>query len=283
MTATNAAMNQRDLAVRTGRPGLAGRAGHRVGNVLKGAAGLLVLVGVWEVLRAVDVLPRSAVPSTLSVWQAIRDGFADGSLAQATLYTVQAWAAGLGLAVLVGLPLGVLIGLSSWAHAATRNVIDFFRPIPSVAFVPVALVFLGFEMRMEVVLILVGAVWPVLYNTRYGVQDVDPLLLDTGRALHLGPVARVVRIRLVAATPAILTGVRTAATIALILAVSAEALAVPQGLGYVIAQAATVGSTAAAYASIVITGVLGVLINLVVTAARARIVGWSLRAAERGE
>jgi len=250
-------------------------------SAVKGLAGLVVMVGLWELLRRLDVLPRSAVPSTAATLTALRAGLFGGDLLSATGHTLLAWAAGLGLASLIGLPLGFALGLSRWADAATREVVDFLRPIPSVAFVPVALVFLGFGLKMEVVLVLIGAVWPIVFNTRYGVQDVDPKLVESGQSLHYSDWTIVRRIKLVAATPAILTGLRTASAIALILTVSAETLAVPEGLGNVISQSATTGSTADAYAAIVITGFLGVVMNMAIATVRTRLVPWSTRAGDR--
>jgi ABC-type nitrate/sulfonate/bicarbonate transport system permease component len=257
------------------------RAGRRLVAAGQGLVGFVVLIGLWELLRATGVFPQAEVPPAGQVARALVDGVRDHTLLTTTGHTLQAWALGLALAAAIGLPVGALIGLSGWADALTSDVIDFFRPIPSVAYVPVALVFLGFGLKMEVVLIVVGAVWPLVFNTRYGVRDVDPMLVQVGRSLHLSRTAVLLRIRLVAALPAILTGLRTASSIALILAVSAETLAVPEGLGNIIAQASVTGDFAAAYAAILITGVLGVVMNVLIGYLRARTTRWSLSRLEQ--
>lgn len=241
----------------------------------KGLVGLAVMIAIWEALRGLGVLPVDTVPSTWQIVAAAAAGLAGGPLLPALGHTMEAWALGMLLAGVIGIPVGILIGLSAWAHAATREVIDFIRPIPSVALVPVALVFLGFALKMEVVLIVLGAVWPLVFNARFGVQNTDPMLIDSSRAVGLRPLGILFRVRLVDALPSILTGFRTSAAIALTLAVSAEALAVPAGLGNVISQSATTGNTTDAYAAIVITGLVGVVLNVGAGAAQRSLSRWS--------
>jgi ABC-type nitrate/sulfonate/bicarbonate transport system permease component len=236
------------------------------------------MIAIWELLRALGVLPPDTVPSTWNIVSTAASGLGGGALLTALGHTMAAWVLGMLVACVIGIPVGILIGLSDWAHAATREVIDFIRPIPSVALVPVALVFLGFALKMEVVLIVLGAVWPLVFNSRFGVQNSDPLLIESSRAVGLGPAAILFRVRLVDALPSILTGFRTSTAIALTLAVSAEALAVPAGLGNVIAQSATTGSTTDAYAAIVITGIVGVLLNVLTRVAQRNLSRWNYQA-----
>lgn len=249
-------------------------------RVLQGAVGVAAMIGLWELLRGVGMLPQVAVPSTWAVVSATINGLGNGTLSGPASHTLAAWALGLAIASVIGISLGVAIGLLKWADALTREIIDLIRPIPPVALVPVAVVFLGFALKMEVVLIVIGAVWPLLFNSRYGVQSVDPLLLDGGVSLGLSRLELVWRVILPAALPAILTGLRTAATAALILAVAAETLAVPAGLGNVITQSTTTGSVASGYAAIVLTGILGILSNALLTVVRRRVVGWSTQGFE---
>ena len=118
------------------RPGVA-----RLADAGRGVAGVLVAVGVWEILRAVGVLPRDLAPSFTTIVPTFIDETFGGDLGQALLETLRTWAAGMGVTLLIGIPLGLLVGLSRWADAATSLLFDFLRPVPAVAFVPVAVVF----------------------------------------------------------------------------------------------------------------------------------------------
>ena len=274
MTAVPAAGRGRTApAVRLGRNGRAVR-------WAKGAAGVLAAVGLWELVRALGLLPSGYVPSVPSILDTIGANFGD-MLLPAIGDTLQAWSLGMLITVAIGMLAGIAIGLSHWADAATRVVVEFLRPIPSVALIPVAVLIFGIGLRMQLLLIVFACVWPVLFNARYGVQSVDPLLLDTGRVARLSRVALVRRVVLPAALPAVFTGVRISASIALVLAVSAEMVTGSPGLGKLIVDADAAANVELSYAGVFITGVLGIALNYGLQAADRRLLPWSV--ASRGD
>jgi ABC-type nitrate/sulfonate/bicarbonate transport system permease component len=243
----------------------------------KGLVGIAVAIAIWELVRAAGMVPRDFVPGIGSILQALVDNLGSGLL-EALGHTVTAWAVGMLITVAIGGALGVALGLSRVADAAGRVVVDFLRPIPSVALIPVAILIFGIGLRMQLVLIVFACVWPVMFNVRYGVRSVDPLLLDTARVAGLSRAARIRRVVLPWALPAIFTGVRISSSIALVLAVSSEMISGSPGLGKIIVDADGAGNFALAYAGALVTGLFGFLLNVGLVSMDRRLLPWSVAA-----
>ncbi|MEU9371082.1 ABC transporter permease [Streptomyces avermitilis] len=247
---------------------------HRPVRAAKGIGGVVGAVCVWEILRATSVLPESNAPSVGAISSALFNEIGEGPLATAAAQTAYAWAVGFATAASIGVLLGTLVGLSQWADAATGPLFNFLRPIPAVALVPVAIVLLGLGLRMQTFLISFASVWPVVFNTRYGVRNVDPLHLDSGRILGLRRLALVRRVVLPGALPAVFTGLRLAASIAVVVTVVSELVASGTGLGHYVDLHQQVGDMPEAYAGIVAAGTTGYLVNAAVLAADRLTVRW---------
>ncbi|WP_436530756.1 ABC transporter permease [Actinoplanes sp. HUAS TT8] len=226
---------------------------------MKGLAGFAVLILLWELGRFAHVLPPDSAPAT---WQ-IAHATADPELAAAAGHTLLAWAGGLLIAAGLGITGGVLLGVSRWADASASVVIDFLRPIPAVALIPIAIVVIGLGAGMQAVLVGFACLWPLLIATRFGVRDIDPLLVETGRVFGASGLRLAATVTAPAAWPSIRTGLRTAASLGLVVAVATELAAGSPGLGWFIAQEQQAGQIPAAYAGIVVAGLLGYLVHLV--------------------
>jgi NitT/TauT family transport system permease protein len=250
---------------------------HRVVRWAKGTVGVLVAIGLWELVRALSLLPQDYVPSVATILSAVVENLDNGLLA-ATGETLKAWGFGMLITIAIGIAFGIAIGLSRWADAASRVVVEFLRPVPSVALIPVAVLIFGIGLRMQLLLIVFACVWPVLFNVRYGVQSVDRLLLDTARVSGLARRDVVRRVVFPAALPATFTGIRIASSIALVLAVSSEMVSGSPGLGKLIVDADAAANVELSYAGVFVTGVLGLLLNLGLQIADRRLLPWSLAA-----
>jgi NitT/TauT family transport system permease protein len=129
--------------------------------------------------------------------------------------TLAAWGVGLGITVAVAVPLGVVLGSLPGVRVATRAIVEFLRPIPSVALILLVSLLLGPGLRMTATLIVYGATWPVLFNTITGLEDVDPVAKDTLRTFGFGRLAVIRLVSLPSAAPFIATGIRIASSVAL--------------------------------------------------------------------
>lgn len=258
-----------------------GKALTAVVTAVKGAAGFAVLLAVYELLRLTSVLPEGSAPSTSAVLGALVDGFrAEAPLRTGLLSTAQAWSIGVLVAVCLGMILGAAVGLSAWADALTRTSVEFLRPVPAVALVPVAIVLFGLQITMQVFLVAVACIWPVLVGTKHAVRAVDPLLLDTARMLGLSRMGRLRRVMLPAAVPSVATGIRTAAGLGVVVAVAAELVSGSPGLGNYLIKSQQAGQTASAFAGVLLAGVLGLTVNVVLAGLERRVSGWQIETTE---
>jgi ABC-type nitrate/sulfonate/bicarbonate transport system permease component len=192
----------------------------------------------------------------------------------AFLQTVRGWALGLAVATVFAVPLGIALGTSDFAASALRVPIEFLRPIPSAALIPLLFLTLGTNLKSEVFLAAFGAFWPLLIQTMYGVRDVDPIAIDTGRSFGLGKFERMTRITLPSAVPYIATGLRISSTVSLILAFTAELFMGIPGLGQKVNFANAYGLEDQLYALALATGFLGVAIHIVFTWIERRALRW---------
>jgi ABC-type nitrate/sulfonate/bicarbonate transport system permease component len=188
--------------------------------------------------------------------------------------TVRGWAIGLGLAAVLAIPIGIALGSSDFAASAFRVPIEFLRPIPSAALIPLLFLTLGTTLKSEIFLATFGAFWPLLVQTMYGVRDVDPITIDTARSFRLGRLERLYRVTLPSALPYIFTGIRISSTVALILAFTAELFMGTPGLGQRLNYYETFGLNPEIYALALATGLLGVAIHFAVSALERYVLRW---------
>jgi ABC-type nitrate/sulfonate/bicarbonate transport system permease component len=233
--------------------------------------GVLVL---FEVLPRIGVLPRDHFPPISETLSTLGEQLGEGSFWEAVGNTLQGWALGLGIAAALAIPIGIVIGSSSLLYRASRGVVEFLRPIPSVALIPLAILIYGTGLESKVFLAAFAAFWQLLVATLYGVQDVDPVATDTARSFGFSRLQRLFRVTLPSAIPYIATGLRIASAVSLILTVTAELVIGAAGLGRAINVARSGGNEELMYALIITTGILGVLLNLIFVRAERRVLRW---------
>ena len=238
------------------------------------AAAVLLLLVLWEAVVRAGLIPESSIPPASATLGELITELGQATLWKATLHTLEGWAIGLGLAILLGVPAGILIGSSRWAYRALRVPIEFLRPIPSVALIPLAVLVYGTGLQSKVFLASFASFWPMLIQTIYGVQDVDPVATDTAKAFQLGRLERLWRITVPSAVPYIATGIRISSSVALILSVTAELVIGSAGLGREINTASSGGDVELMYALILATGLLGWLLNIAATMGERRVLHW---------
>jgi NitT/TauT family transport system permease protein len=245
---------------------------------LRGAAGVAGFLLLAEVLGRTGVISPAVLPLTSTVLARAAGLAGNPGFLTDVAATLEAWALGLALAVAVAVPAGVVLGSVPGVRAATRAIVEFLRPIPSVALIVLVGLLLGPGLRMNLTLIVYAAVWPVLFNTIYGLDDTDPMAKETLRAFGFGRLAVIRFAALPSAAPFIATGIRLASSIAIILNISTGYLTgriSGNGIGAFIAQANTgAGNTAVVLAAAFWTGVLGLLLNGILLAAQRWLLPW---------
>jgi ABC-type nitrate/sulfonate/bicarbonate transport system permease component len=235
------------------------------------AAALLLL---WQLLAERQFISPAFFPSpsrTLGeLWHQVAQGQIWAPLGATGYRMFCGWA----LASLAGVVLGAAIGFSRTARETLEPVLEFMRPLPASAVVPVAILFLGFSNAMTVAVIAFGAVWPVLLGSLHGFTSIEPQLADVAAALRLPRLQAFLKIAVPNALPDILAGARVGLAISLILAVVTEIQASQPGLGQNILLAQRSFRSPELYAGVVTLGVLGFAINQAIVALERRLLRW---------
>ncbi|MFG1923278.1 ABC transporter permease [Cryptosporangium sp. NPDC048952] len=238
------------------------------------ACGVMIALALAEVLPRTGLFPSGSVPPLSSVLGELADLAGGSTLWTAVAQTCRTWAIGLVLAVVAGVVVGVVIGSVPWLRAATASTVEFLRPIPSVALIPAVILIVGTGFRSGVVLIVYAAFWQVLLEVLYGVQDVDPVAAQTARSYRFGVWDTVRHVVWPTTLPYAVTGIRLAASVALVLAITGELVIGTPGVGNLIATAQSGGAITTMYALVLVTGVLGALVNLVTRLVERRFLHW---------
>jgi ABC-type nitrate/sulfonate/bicarbonate transport system permease component len=238
------------------------------------AGSIAAALALWEVISRTGVISQKDLPAMSTSFRELWSLMQTGDFWKAFGQTVRGWALGLGVATLLAVPIGILLGSSDFAASAFRVPIEFLRPIPSAALIPLLFLTLGTTLKSEIFLAAFGAFWPLLVQTMYGVRDVDPLAIDTGRSFGVGRFERLYRIKLPSAVPYIATGLRISSTVSLILAFTAELFMGIPGLGQKVNFAQAFGLDEQLYAYALATGFLGVAIHLGTAGLERRALKW---------
>ncbi|MCC3270493.1 ABC transporter permease subunit [Arthrobacter gengyunqii] len=276
---TNRIAVQRASAEEAGtsaQPGLLKSPRGKPVNVLLGAAGLLTVALILQVLAPLGLVRAQDLPPSTDILTAFFQLLGDSSIWQAVYDTVYVWAIGLAAATVAGVLLGLLIGSLERLRKALSSTVEFLRPIPSVALVPLVVLLFGPRYESALVLVIYAAFWQVLVQTIYGVADVDPVVTETARSYRFTKLGVIRHVVWPTALPFIMTGFRLAATVALVLTVTAQLIIGTPGLGRDIALAESAGANARMYALVLVTGLLGLTVNLLVRLVEKKVLSWHM-------
>jgi ABC-type nitrate/sulfonate/bicarbonate transport system permease component len=228
---------------------------------LLGLGTLAGFLGLWEALVRSRLLNFQYLPAPSATAAAAWDLVLSGQLTAAAGHTLEVTLIGWVAASAAGVVLGLTLGLSRTAWRYSMASIEVMRAIPPVALVPIAFLVFGFSIRMELVIIMFVSSWPVLVNTIDGVRGVPAALRDVARVLRLSNGATIRKITVPAALPTIVVGLRLALSLSLVLAVVAEMIGNPAGLGNALVRAQQALQPAQMFAYVLSIGLLGVALN----------------------
>lgn len=225
---------------------------------LPGLVPLVLLLSVWQLIGSPD---SPFFPAPSSWWPALFRLDQGDKIVPAILDTIRTFGLGLVAATILGVGLGLSVGASLVVRRGVGPTFEFARALPPAAIVPVATLLLGFDETMKVVVVVLAALWPILLNTSSGVQELNPILLDTARSLHLSRTRTVFGVLLPSVMPAIVLGVRVATPIALVITLLVEYLTGVNGVGALVGEAQRTFQPARVYALIVIAGLISLAVN----------------------
>jgi len=248
--------------------------GRRTPPAPLGLIGLAGFAAALEVLPRLGLVPARYLPPTSRIVTALLDQAGRPDFWHACLDTLRTWALGLAIAVVAGVVIGVLIGSTPALRAVTASTIEFLRPIPSVALIPLVVVLYGIGITSTVLLVVYASFWQVLVQVLHGVADIDPVARDTAHSYRLGRLRYVTHLVWPTALPYVVTGIRLAASVALVLAITGELVIGSPGLGSAIATAQASDAVPTMYALVVVTGLIGLAANLLTRRVERRVLAW---------
>jgi ABC-type nitrate/sulfonate/bicarbonate transport system permease component len=251
-----------------------GSVAARLLPALAAAVSVAAFLALWQFVSRAGLISEQDLPAMTTTFQELWSMMHTRDFWAAFGETVRGWALGLGIATALAVPIGIVLGSSQFALRAFRVPIEFLRPIPSAALIPLLFLTLGTTLKSEVFLAAFGAFWPLLVQTIYGVRDVDPVAIDTARSFGVGRFERLYRIKLPSAVPYIATGLRISSAVALILAFTAELFMGTGGLGQIMNVSESFGLVEQVYALALATGFLGLAIYILFAALERRALRW---------
>lgn len=244
-----------------------------------GVAMLVALLALWEVAsRQRWVNPQLVPPVTdiLATFGALWTDkpFPEQTFVAQTFATLWRMAVGYLLAAVLGIGLGLMMGRSQAVADLFNPLVEFLRPMPPVALIPLLLLLVGIGDQMRLIVIVYASFFPVLLNTVDGVRAVHPTLLDVARTFRVSRHDLLRRVILPAALPQIVAGLRISLAIALIVALVSEMVGATNGLGYFILQQQRSLRIRETYAGLVLLALLGFALNALFLLAESRILAW---------
>jgi NitT/TauT family transport system permease protein len=240
-----------------------------------------LLLALWQVattMRWTRLIPtpyETAVYMVDFIFGGIYDDAFSGTAHLHLLASLQRVFGGFALAVCAALPLGLLIGRKPLARQILDPFFQLMRPIPVTAWLPLSMILFGLGAKSAFVLVFLGAFYPVLLNTIFGVKNVDSKLFEAASMLGCTGNAQFFRVVLPAALPSIFTGLRLGLGLAWFVIVVGEMTGVPQGLGAVIMDGRTLSRTELVICGMIIIGLVGFISDAIVVAIGRRLLRWS--------
>ena len=220
----------------------------------------LVLL-VWEAAVRLKLIAFEFFPPPSRIAAGIVELVRNGILIQDLLHTLISIAMGWAIAMVIGISIGLLLGFSTIARRYGLASVEILRPMPGIAFAPLGLLLFGFSLQTELVVTVLPTIWPVMINTMGGIANVHPRLTDTGRTLRLKNSEIVRYLLLPAALPSIIVGARISLGLALVMAIVAEIVGNPAGLGYGIVREQQAMNPELMFAYVAVVGILGIVLN----------------------
>lgn len=240
-----------------------------------GLGGVLVTIALFELVPRLGIVnPVYAPPFSTIIGVLATDLIPTSTFWFAFGNTMLTWMIGLAVVVVSGLITGVLVGSIPVLRSLTTTTIEFLRPIPSVALIPLAISLFGTDRSSTLMLVIYASFWQIFMQVQYGVRDIDPVARDTAHVYRFRPRTTAGKVIWPTVLPYAMTGFRLAASVALILTVTGELIIGTDGLGRLIVLAQNAGNYAQMYALIIVTGILGLLVNLVMRAIERRVLRW---------
>jgi ABC-type nitrate/sulfonate/bicarbonate transport system permease component len=239
-----------------------------------GVAFIVALLVLWEIAAATGMMPAMSFPRMSAILATWWDLIVSGELLGELVPSLWRMFAGYFIGVALGVLVGLLMGYVRFFYTLLEPITEVLRPIPSPAYLPIVILFLGIDDEMKIFMIAFASFFPVLLNTYSGVRSVDPVQLQTARTFGVAGWKLLWQIVLPASSPYIFTGMRVSLAVALIVMVISEMVAASSGIGYFILSAQRGFKIREMFAGVLTLAALGYLLNRLFLAIENRVLAW---------
>jgi ABC-type nitrate/sulfonate/bicarbonate transport system permease component len=239
-----------------------------------GLATLVAVLALWELASRTRLLNPQFFPPVTDILGTFFQLWRNNVFPEHLVATLWRMAVGYGAGAVLGIGLGLLMGRWRAVYELFEPLVEFARPMPPVALIPVLILLLGIGDEMKIAIVVFASFFPVLLNTVDGVRSVHPTLLDVARTFHFSEGDLLRKVILPAALPQIVAGLRISLAIALIVALVSEMIGATRGLGYFVLQAQRGLRIRDMYAAIVMLALLGYTLNWLFLLVEARVLAW---------
>ena len=256
-----------------GTPWYRTRKGLYLARIAVGVA----IVAIWWMAASFRWLPPEILPTPLEVFLAFIELAFTGVFWVNFFQTLGNGMAALGLAIVIGVPLGLVLGLVPAVERTTRFLLDLGRSFPQIALLPVMVLLFGATAQMEIFVILLSVLWPVLLQTIYGSRRMDPVIRDTVSSYRINLWLVFTKVLLPGAAPFTMTGIRVAGSVSILVAMSVELLAWTPGMGSALGRAQIDEAPDIALGYLFWAGFLGLGLNYLFQFIEDKVLVWNAR------
>lgn len=258
-----------------------GRSRRRICEALLSWSGASLLVAAWLAGTSLGWIDPFILPSpgkiATGLWKFVTEGHGHHSFLAHVSASLWRTTAGFTIGLVLGIPLGLLMGYFASVNAVLAPLFAFIRPIPVIAFIPLVILYFGIGEVSKILLISATAFWYIVLNTANGVRSVPQNLIQAAENLGLSRRQLFTSVILPGSMPFIMVGVKTTVALSWAVVVAAELIAAQQGLGHVIIDAGTFFNIPLVYIGIGLIGLIGLMLERIVTAVERRVLHWQGR------
>lgn len=241
---------------------------------ISGFMGIALFLVIWEVISLSGLVNQLFFPSLVLIAIKFYNIIITGEIFTDLAFSVYRIILGFTIAAILAVSVGILLGSYKKLFKTFEPLIELFRPIPSAAIIPIAILFFGIGDVMKIFVIIYASLWPILINTIEGIKNTDLIQIETGKVFGLTEREIMTKIKFPNALPYIVAGLRISLAISLILTITVEMIAGSNGLGHFIISSQRWFMVPEMYAGVIIIGLLGYILNKVFTYYEQKYLRW---------
>lgn len=221
----------------------------------------IIVIGVWEAASVAGRLPSYMLPAPHEIWNLFIKTIISGELVKNIGVSIGRVFTGFLLAALVAIVLGVLISLSKNVETITSLVLQILKPIPPIAWIPIAIMWLGIGEPSKIFIIFIGAVFPILTNVIDGIRQIDKRYFEVSEVLEINRRKLIKAVIIPASFPQVMTGLKIGLGNAWICVVAAEMIAATSGIGYMLMDGRSLSMPGQVILSMLVVGIVGKIMD----------------------